>query len=110
LSWPANVWLGTSVENQDYRSRIDDLLQCPAAVHFLSLEPLLGDIDLSPYLKKLDWVIVGSETGPGARPMKIEWVRSIRNQCAAAGVPFFLKAMMANGKVVHDGMPKAVQR
>jgi len=91
-----NVWLGTSVENADYLSRIDDLLECPAAVRFVSAEPLLGPLDLSSLgctgsLPMVDWVIVGGESGTGARPMHPDWVRDIRNQCVEAGVPFFFK-------------------
>jgi protein gp37 len=90
IEWPANVWVGVSVENEDYATRIDHLRQVKAQVRFLSLEPLLGplpDLDLSG----IDWVIVGGESGPGARPMKEEWVIDIRNQCQTAGIPFFFK-------------------
>lgn len=122
-----NVWLGVTVESRKHVSRIDDLCKCPAAVRFVSLEPLLGLADISPYLARkcrrchgrgerriggmikrtaccgyctgtgwersgLDWVIVGAETGPGARPMHPDWVRSIRDQCVQAGVPFFFKS------------------
>ena len=90
LPWPRNVWMGVSVENQRYVSRIEDLRQTGAHVKFLSLEPLLGPL---PNLKLtgIDWVIVGGESGPGARPLSEEWVLDIRDQCAAAGVPFFFK-------------------
>ncbi len=90
LPWPENVWVGVTVETADYLERIDDLRQTDAAVKFLSLEPLLGpipDIDLAG----IDWVIVGGESGPGARPMKAEWVTDIRDQCLNANVPFFFK-------------------
>ena len=111
-SWPLpNVWLGVSVENQRAADeRIPLLLQTPAAVRFLSCEPLLGPVDLKPYLEPyirtkhdgskrgtvwadpgIDWIIVGGESGPGARPMHPDWVRSIRDQCKAAEVPFFFK-------------------
>ena len=115
-----NVWWGTSIEDQaTAHERIPELSKCPAAVNFLSCEPLLGPIDFSPWIYKnacgclepdidvnprdcphckgtgavcpIDWVIVGAETGPGARPMKLEWARSIRDHCQAAGVPFFFK-------------------
>jgi protein gp37 len=90
LPWPRNVWLGVSVETADYMGRVDPLREVPAAVRFLSLEPLLGAMpELS--LDGIDWVIVGGESGPGARPMRAEWARSIRDQCIAAGVPFFFK-------------------
>jgi protein gp37 len=90
IAWPGNVWMGVSVERQDYVSRIDDLRGTGAAVKFLSLEPLLGPLrDLR--LAGIDWVIVGGESGPGARPMDVPWVLDIRAQCRAAGVPFFFK-------------------
>jgi protein gp37 len=90
LSWPSNVWMGVSVENNDVVDRIDHLRASGAAVKFLSLEPLLGPL---PRLKLggIDWVIVGGESGPGARPMDEEWVIDIRNRCADAGVAFFFK-------------------
>jgi len=95
--WPlANVWLGVSVEDQRAAGeRIAVLLDTPAAIRFVSAEPLLGPVDLSRYLtqgtRHLDWVICGGESGPGARPMHPDWARSLRDQCAAAGVPFFFK-------------------
>lgn len=90
LKWPTNVWMGVSVENEKYVERIDDLRKTRANVKFLSLEPLLGplrNLDLA----KIDWVIVGGESGPGARPMQASWVTEIRDQCQAAGVAFFFK-------------------
>jgi len=90
LSWAENIWMGESVETERYEPRIDDLRHTHAAVKFLSLEPLLGalpDLDLSA----IDWVIVGGESGPGARPMKEEWVLDIRDQCIDQGVPLFFK-------------------
>jgi protein gp37 len=87
---PANAWLGVSVETQDYTSRINDLRKVRAAVRFLSIEPLLGPIE-NLRLSGIDWVIVGGESGHHARPMDPAWVRSIRDQCANAGVPFFFK-------------------
>jgi protein gp37 len=90
LQWPSNVWQGVSVENARYTSRVADLVKVPAAVRFLSIEPLLGPIgDLQ--LKGISWVIVGGESGPGHRPIHPEWVRAIRDQCMAAGVAFFFK-------------------
>jgi protein gp37 len=87
-----NVWLGTSVENQRWAGvRIPKLIETPAAVRFLSCEPLLGPVDLGPALPQLDWVIVGGESGPGRRPMDPDWARSLRDQCEAAGVPYFFK-------------------
>lgn len=90
LPWPANVWQGVSVESQDYTSRVDSLRAVPAAVRFLSVEPLLGPIPALP-LEGVDWVIVGGESGPNHRPIAAAWVREIRDQCAAAGAPFFFK-------------------
>ena len=90
LVWPANVWMGVSVEDERVVQRIDDLRGVPAKVRFLSCEPLIGPLtELN--LAAIDWVIVGGESGPGARPMKREWVESIRRQCRATRVPFFFK-------------------
>jgi len=86
----ANVWLGTSVEDQRVVHRIGHLQQVPAVVRFLSLEPLIGPLAALP-LNGIHWAIVGGESGHGARPMRREWVTSIREQCAAAGVAFFFK-------------------
>ena len=90
LDWPNNVWAGVSVENQDYAFRIGHLRQTGAKVKFLSLEPLLGPLP-GLDLGGVDWVIVGGESGPGARPMRLDWVLDIRDQSLAAGVPFFFK-------------------
>lgn len=129
--WPSYIWIGTSVENQHWADRrIPLLLQVPAAVRFLSVEPLLKKVDLTPWLgtckcgdyrsqhhesngecnvcvhgaspwdgcqryrevrDAISWTIVGGESGPGARPMNLDWARSIRDQCIAVGVPFFYK-------------------
>lgn len=89
INWPANVWMGVSVENQDYAWRVDHLRTIPAAIRFLSVEPLLGPVELD--LTNIDWVIVGGESGPGARPMDIQWVRGVHMQCKAQKVPFFFK-------------------
>ena len=90
IDWPANVWMGVSVENADYVDRIDDLRATRAHVKFLSLEPLLGPLPALD-LAGIDWVIVGGESGPGARPADPRWVIEIRDQCVAAGVSFFFK-------------------
>lgn len=90
IDWPTNVWMGVSVENQGYTFRIEHLRQTNARVKFLSLEPLLGPLAALD-LREIDWVIVGGESGPGARPMAEEWVIDIRDQCLAAHVPFFFK-------------------
>lgn len=87
---PKNAWLGVSVENAGYKWRIDMLRETPAAIRFLSIEPLLGDVgELN--LDGIHWVIVGGESGPGARPMHQQWALSILRQCEAANVPFFFK-------------------
>ena len=90
LPWPGNIWMGVSVENADYIRRIDHLRSTGAQVKFLSLEPLIGPLP-NLDLRDIDWVIVGGESGPGARPMDPGWVREIRDQCIHAGVAFFFK-------------------
>ena len=90
LGWPANVWMGVTVEHADYTGRIDDLRATGARVKFLSLEPLLGPMP-SLDLAGIDWVIVGGESGPHARPMDPEWARDVREQCRRNHVPFFFK-------------------
>ena len=102
--WPANVWMGTSVENQRWTSRIDDLRRVPATIRFLSCEPLLGPLTLD--LTGVHWVIVGGESGPKSRPMRPEWADSIHAQCDEQHVPFFFKqwgAYDCNGKRVGKG-------
>lgn len=124
--WPLkNVWLGVTCENQHFADeRIPLLLQTPAAVRFISAEPLLGPVDLARYLPNgpfdfkcplntltgdnpggdevpgLDWVICGGESGPKARPMDLAWARETRDQCRAAGVPFFMKQICRNGRPI----------
>jgi len=90
LPWAPNIWMGVSVENSDYTWRIDYLRETGAQVKFLSMEPLLGPV---PHmnLQGIDWVIVGGESGPGARPMQEEWVTQIRDHCLRDDVPFFFK-------------------
>lgn len=90
IDWPENVWMGVSVENQDYTFRIDHLRRTNAKVKFLSLEPLLGPLK-KLNLKGIHWTIVGGESGPGARPLDPAWVTEIRDQCVRAKVPFFFK-------------------
>ena len=97
--WP-NVWLGVSVENKDWLWRITELKKVPAAVHFLSLEPLLEDVcpKLDAFLDDIEWVIVGGESGngpPNFRPMDLEWARRIRDLCKRRGVPYFFKQSAA---------------
>jgi len=90
LEWRPNIWLGVSVESADHTHRIDTLRKTSAAIKFLSLEPLLGPLP-GLNLDRIDWVIVGGESGPGKRPVNIDWMRDIRDQCKAAGVPLFVK-------------------
>jgi protein gp37 len=90
LPWAPHIWMGVSVENSDYQYRIDHLRRIGAAVKFLSLEPLLGPLERLD-LAGIDWAIAGGESGPNARPMPVEWVRSIRDQCKAAQVAFHFK-------------------
>jgi protein gp37 len=92
IDWPKNVWTGVSIENTEYAYRARDLAAIPAAVRFLSVEPLLGPIRELP-LTRIDWVIVGGESGVHARPMDPAWVRSIRDQCLQTGTAFFLKQL-----------------
>ena len=94
-----NVWLGMSVENQQNMMRVPYLRDW-AGVKFVSLEPLLNPIDLGN-TDNIDWVIVGCESGPKARPMNLDWVRDIRDQCVAADIPFFFKQRMADGKKIE---------
>lgn len=112
LEWPSNVWMGVSVENQKYAERVDYLRQVPAYVRFLSCEPLLGPLKLN--LDGIHWVITGGESGPKHRPIEADWVRSIRDQCSAAGVAYFHKQWggrtpKSNGREldgqVHNAMP-----
>jgi protein gp37 len=90
LKWQPNIWMGVSVENEEYLYRIDHLRKTCAHVKFLSLEPLLGPLSKIK-LRGIDWAIVGGESGPGARPMNSDWVTDIRDQCGKAGVAFFFK-------------------
>lgn len=96
LAWSDNVWMGTSVESAAYVDRVRVLKRIPAKIRFLSVEPLLGAIQGLP-LKGIHWVIVGGESGPQSRPMESNWVREIRDQCVAAGIPFFFKQWGAFG-------------
>jgi protein gp37 len=90
LPWHSNVWMGVSVETEEYLYRVEHLRRTGALIKFLSLEPLLGPLTHLE-LTGIDWVVVGGESGPGARPMREEWVADIRDRCVAAGVPFFFK-------------------
>ncbi len=90
LPWDDHIWMGVSVETDEYAYRLDDLRKTAAAVKFVSLEPLLGPADRIS-LDGLDWVIVGGESGPGSRPMESGWVRDVRDRCSESSVPFFFK-------------------
>jgi len=116
IAWPNNVWMGVSVEHQDYAYRIEHLRQIGAAVKFLSLEPLLGSM-YNLNLSNIDWVIVGGESGPGARKVDSQWVVEIRDQCVSAKVPFFFKQWggvnkKRNGRLLEgvtwDEMPTSI--
>lgn len=118
IHWTQNIWMGVSVENRTCFSRIDSLRKTRAHIRFLSLEPLLedlGEFDLTG----IDWVIVGGESGPGARPMSPSWVRNLRDLCLAAEVPFFFKQWggtrkKINGRLLDgltwDQMPEVPQK
>ena len=103
LPWPANLWLGVSVENQRWTTRIDTLRRIDAHVRFLSCEPLLGPLSLD--LEGIHWVIAGGESGPRARRMHLEWAQGVRDQCLAADIPFFFKQWGA-----HDATGKRMSK
>lgn len=116
LEWPANLWMGVSVETDRYAFRIDHLRTVPAATRFISAEPLLGPLP-GLNLSSIDWVIVGGESGTDARPMQARWVSDLRDQCSTAGVPFFFKQWggrtpKSGGRTLdgrlHDEMPHTV--
>ncbi len=118
LDWPDNLWMGVTVENADVMERVLALREVPAAVRFLSCEPLLGPLPNLP-LRGIDWVIVGGESGPGARPISRVWVREILAQCRQGAVPFFFKQWGGVRKhltgrlldgVIYDEFPSPVLR
>jgi len=118
LPWKENIWMGVTVENRDYVHRIDCLRNTDAHIKFLSIEPILGPIP-NLNLSGIDWVIVGGESGPGARPLDPAWVLDIRDQCQVAGVPFFFKqwggvqkkkAGRELGGRTWDEMPRIAQK
>jgi protein gp37 len=92
LPWPSNVWMGVSVENDKYAFRADHLRDAPAAIRFLSVEPMIGPVP-SLTFDDLQWVIVGGESGPGARPLEVDWVLDVHERSTAAGAKFFLKQL-----------------
>ncbi len=117
LPWASNIWMGVSVETQNYAYRIDHLRATNAQTKFLSLEPLLGPLP-NLNLNQIDWIIVGGESGPKARPMSEDWVIDIRNQCQKAKIPFFFKQWggvrkKATGRLLEhrtwDEMPKSLK-
>ncbi|WP_173046301.1 DUF5131 family protein [Bosea sp. ANAM02] len=97
LHWPQNVWMGVSVENQDYWWRVKHLVETPAKVKFLSLEPLIGGL-VDPDFTGIDWVIAGGESGPGARPVDAGWIRAIRDACIEQEVAFHFKQWGGSNK------------
>jgi len=114
LNWTENIWMGVSVEDEKVKYRIDDLAKCDAKVKFLSLEPLLGPLPKLK-LRKIDWVIVGGESGAKSRPMEKKWVEDIKHQCKMYEVPFFFKQWggknkKTNGRILngrtYNAMPK----
>ncbi len=113
LTWPSNLWMGVSIESARYRFRLDHLRHIEAAIRFVSAEPLLGPLEHLD-LDGIDWLIAGGESGPGARPVEEAWLIGLRDQCAAAEVPFFFKQWggrtpKAGGRELegstHDEMP-----
>lgn len=115
LNWGEHIWQGVTVEHADYMERIDLLRKTGARVKFLSLEPLLGPMP-NLNLTGIDWVIVGGESGPGARPIKLDWITQIRDQCIETGVAFYFKQWggvfkKRNGRVLEgrtwEEMPRS---
>jgi protein gp37 len=106
LAWPPNVWMGVSIENRRWVERADYLRRVPAAVRFVSAEPLLGQLD-GLDLSGIQWLIAGGESGPGYRPVRAEWLRDLRDRCQAEGVAFFFKqwggrTAKAGGRLLDD--------
>jgi protein gp37 len=91
LTWTPNIWQGVSVELEYWTSRVGDLVQTPAAVKWVSAEPLFGFVDLTKWLDRIDWVVVGGESGANYRKMDLYWARALHNQCVSRKVPFFYK-------------------
>lgn len=113
LEWTNNIWMGVTVESNEYVSRVDYLRQCDAKIKFLSIEPLIDSVDKLNYAN-IDWVIVGGESGYGARPIKEEWVLDVMHKCNKQNIPFFFKqwggvnkkaAGRKLGGKIYDAMP-----
>ncbi len=118
LTWSPNIWMGVTVESAKYLTRIDDLRTVPAAIRFVSFEPLLGPMPADLDLSGIDWVIVGGESGPRARPINYRWVLGIRDACQRQGVAFFFKQWggrnkKKNGRLLQgrtwDEMPQLIE-
>ncbi len=108
---PANVWLGATVENmEEARRRLPHLLRVPAAVHWLSCEPLLESLDLRPWADRLDWIVVGGESGGGARPMDPAWARALRDQCTDAGGAFWMGKQTGSNRAAWPGAARRSRR
>ena len=110
--WSDNVWLGVTVENADYEDRLETLLNTPAPHHFVSIEPMLGQVDSRPYLyslvppyKNLDWVLCGGESGHDPRYMDPDWARRLKDDCKEAGTPFFMKQMSGKTPKERHAIP-----
>lgn|SRR5574341_9231 len=109
IQWPEHIWMGVSVEIPQTYYRINLLATLPAKIRFVSCEPLLRPLPNLP-LKDIDWVIVGAESGPKARPMELDWAREIRDQCREVGIPFFMKQACKNGrKLAFEELPQDLQ-
>ncbi len=114
IKWPKNVWMGITVESEEYSQRIEQIKKVPAAIRFISFEPLLSGIDARHSLRGIDWIIVGGESGPGARPMNSEWVHGLKHMAERDGSAFFFKqwggvnkkkaGRMLDG-MIYDAMP-----
>jgi protein gp37 len=114
LPWPENIWAGVTVESAQYYKRLDDLRQVPSEVRFVSMEPMLGPMSDFP-IDDIDWIVLGGESGPGARPMEKQWVNEVHNRCKQNNIPFFFKqwggsnrketGCLLDGKCYHE-MPQ----
>lgn len=101
-AWPKHVWLGVTVESPEYEPRINLLAQRPAAIRFVSIEPMLSPVNVAPFLNQIQWCIAGCETGPGRRLCELDWIKSIVDQCHAAQVPVFVKAVPLGRGIIKN--------